>query len=61
VKKARNEASDRKMWAKHNAERYNWHGKTFFNALQQIADGHNDARGLAQEVIAEFKKGEMGK
>lgn len=45
--------------AKWNAERYQLHGETFFNALQKIADGYNDARGLAQEVIEEFHKGAM--
>jgi len=36
--------------------RYEWHGKTFFAAIKQIADGHNDARGLAQEVVDKFEK-----
>ncbi len=44
--------------AKWEARRYEWHGREFFNALDQIANGHNDARGLAQEIIAKFKEGE---
>lgn len=56
--KARKEAANEEYRVKTNKMRYSWNGRVFFNALQQIADGHNDARGLAQEVIAEFKKGE---
>lgn len=44
--------------AKHNAHRYEWHGRTFYNALKQIAEGHNDSRGLAQSVIDTFHAGE---
>lgn len=55
--KARKEASEAKWKNKWNSERYRWHGRTFFDALLKIASGHNDARGLAQEVIAEFEKG----
>lgn len=43
--------------AQHNESMYGWNGKKFFNVLQQIADGHNDARGLAQKTIEEFMKG----
>ena len=57
--KARNEAKKTHYNAKWNATRYEMHGRTFFNALVKIAEGHNDARGLAQEVIDIFKKGEM--
>lgn len=31
-------------------------GREFFDALRKIAEGHNDPRGLAQEVIAPFIK-----
>ncbi|MFA5897664.1 MAG: hypothetical protein WC829_00995 [Hyphomicrobium sp.] len=55
--KARKEASEAKWKNKWNSERYQWHGRMFFDALLKIANGHNDARGLAQEVIAEFEKG----
>lgn len=44
---------------KQNMERPQWYGRTFLAALEKNAAGHNDARGLAQEVIAEFKKGEI--
>lgn len=50
--------NDRIATEKWNKERARFYGATFLKALQQIADGHNDARGLAQEVIADFKKGE---
>ena len=30
-----------------------WNGRKVFDALQKIADGHNDPRGLALETIAE--------
>lgn len=56
--KSRQSAADAKARAKWNEERYKIHGKTFFDALEKIANGHNDARGLAQEVIATFKDGE---
>jgi hypothetical protein len=55
---ARRTASDARWNEKWNAERYQWHARSFFDALVKIAEGHNDARGLAQEVIAEFKSGE---
>lgn len=56
--KARQAASTAKYNAQMNQERYGWHGRSFYNVLVQIAEGHNDARGLAQEAIDEFKKGE---
>ena len=43
---------------KQNQERFKWHGRTFYNALKQIAEGHNDPGALARETIAEFHKGE---
>lgn len=57
-KAARQAANPRRYNQKHNQERYQWYGRQFFDALQQIADGHNDARGLAQQVISKFKEGE---
>ncbi len=53
----RREASDRKYNEEFNKRRYEWHGKKFFDALQVIANGHNDARQLAKDVIDEFMKG----
>jgi hypothetical protein len=55
VVKARRAASDargQEAWNKRLIESY---GKTFYDALVKIADGHNDARGLAQETVARFK------
>jgi len=56
--KARNAASTARYNEKRNRERYQWYGREFFDALVKIAEGHNDARGLAQQVIDDFKKGE---
>lgn len=58
AKQARREASTARYNEQTNNERYKWYGPKFFNALAKIAEGHNDSRGLAQEVIDEFKKGE---
>jgi hypothetical protein len=58
VAKARREASDARSKKQWNERRYETYGRTFFNTLAKIADGHNDARGLAQETIANFKSGE---
>lgn len=58
VVKARQEKSEKRAREKINKERYKLYGRTFFDALEKIANGHNDARGLAQEVIADFKEGE---
>lgn len=33
------------------------HGKTFYDALKTIADGHNDARGFAENVLKNFHDG----
>lgn len=53
---ARNKAASAKYNEQHNRERYSWNGRRFFDALQTIADGHNDARGFAQEIITDFLK-----
>jgi hypothetical protein len=55
---ARRKASDARSTEKWNKLRYELHGRTFFDALLKIAEGHNDARGVAQEAIAKFKSGE---
>lgn len=57
--KARREATDAKQREKWNVKRYEIHGRTFFEALEKIAAGHNDARGLAQAVIDTFRDGEI--
>jgi hypothetical protein len=59
VAKARQEANDARSKEKWNEQRYQWHGRTFFDALLKIANGYNDARGMASEVIAKFKEGEQ--
>lgn len=53
--KAREAAIDARQEAAWQKRRYEIHGKSFFDALVKIAEGHNDARGLAQEVINSFK------
>lgn len=59
AKAAEREAeSTRKMNADFNKRRYDYYGRQFFAALEAIAAGHNDARGLAQSTIDEFKAGE---
>lgn len=53
----RREKSDARYREKTNKERYQWYGKTFYDALEQIANGHNDAMGLAKAVIKKFQEG----
>lgn len=36
--------------------RYGFYGKSFYDALVKIAEGHNDARGLAQEIVNKFNE-----
>lgn len=57
AKAARDKASHDKYIADMNKRRYQWHGPKLFAVLQQIADGHNDARGLAKDTIEEFERG----
>lgn len=40
------------------ARRLEFSGQHFYKVLVKIAEGHNDARGLAQETIAPFTTGE---
>lgn len=56
--RARRKALDAKYNEQHNKDRYRRYGPTFYNALKKIADGHNDARGLAKETLDEFHRGE---
>lgn len=44
-----------KYRAKSKERLYEFYGKSFYNVLKKIADGHNDARGLAQEIINNFE------
>ena len=57
AKEARNKKSEAVWNERYNKERYSIHGRNFFDALKKIADGHNDPRALAKEVIKEFMKG----
>lgn len=58
AKKAKHDAeyADYMARAKAASERrkFERHARTFFDALQSIAGGHNDPRSLAQETIASF-------
>jgi hypothetical protein len=58
---ARKKATEARYNERFNEERYQWHGREFFNALVKIAEGHNDPRGLAREIIDAFKAGEAGR
>lgn len=53
---ARRAESDARYEAQWQEHRYQIHGKTFFDALKKIAEGHNDARGLARDIIDKFVK-----
>lgn len=52
ARRAAVEARSKEAWNKRLLEAY---GKTFYDTLVKIAEGHNDARGLAQEAINRFK------
>lgn len=54
----RHEAATKAYNEKYNKARYGYHGRHFYEILKQIAEGHNDARGLAQETIDKFHEGE---
>lgn len=51
IVKARQEASAARSEQKWQQRLLEIYGHTFYETLVKIADGHNDARGLAQEVI----------
>jgi hypothetical protein len=51
-RRAAADARSKAAWRKRMLEAY---GSTFYDALVKIAEGHNDARGLAQETLAKFK------
>lgn len=55
ARKTANDARGREQW---NKRRREFHGPMFYDALVKIAEGYNDARGLAQEVVAAFKAGD---
>lgn len=54
--KARQDQAMAKYKDQTNEHRYGWNGKKFYAVLEEIAAGHNDARGLAQKTIDDFKK-----
>ena len=53
ARKAKSDAKGKADWRKRMIEVY---GQTFFDALVKIADGYNDARGLAKEIVDNFNK-----
>lgn len=52
-RKAEKQVRGEVAWNKLLMEAY---GKTFHDALVKIAEGHNDARGLAQETLDKFNR-----
>jgi hypothetical protein len=54
---ARQKKSELEYNKKMNQAKYGWEGHRFYDVLEKIANGHNDARGLATETIENFKKG----
>ena len=57
AREARRAANEARYWAKSDAKRPQWHGHEFLAALRLIAAGHNDARGLAKEIVDKFDAG----
>lgn len=55
--KARREAADARANEAWRKRRLEWYGSSFYDALVKIAEGHNDARGLAQKIIDKFQEG----
>ncbi len=53
----RGAAKDAKMDKEWAGRRMQIYGHSFYNVLEQIAAGHNDARGLARKTIHEFNGG----
>ena len=53
--KAKRDEAQRKYDEKWAKERVKSWGPTFYEALKQIADGHNDARQLAKDVLEKFE------
>lgn len=54
---AKQAAADEKYRLESNARRYGYYGRRFYDTLKLIAEGHNDARGLAADLINEFDAG----
>lgn len=53
-KEAEREAIAKVSWARRRKE---IHGAAFYKALEEIAEGHNDPRALANEVLDKFDNG----
>lgn len=51
-------AADARYRDAQNKRRYELYGRTFFDALKKIADGHNDPRTLAMDITQKFIDGE---
>jgi hypothetical protein len=51
---ARKKAADARSDAEWQKRRIEIHGKCFYETLKQIAEGHNDPRALAQEMLDQF-------
>lgn len=54
--KGRRSAQERKYYDELNKKQSQWHGPKFLAVLRQIADGHNDPRSIAKEVIDAYEK-----
>lgn len=54
---ARRQEQQRRYNEGYNRDLVKWHAGSFKEALEKIAAGHNDARGLAQEVLAKYTAG----
>lgn len=54
--KARADKTQAKYDADWQRRRYEIYGKGHFEALVKIANGHNDARGLARELVDKFNE-----
>lgn len=50
----RNKAASDKWESQALKERFRYFGKTFHDALEEIAKGHNDPRAKAVDVLAKF-------
>lgn len=56
---ARRKASRANEEAKYEAFRMEAYGRAFHDALRKIADGHNDPRTLASEILDKFEKNSL--
>jgi hypothetical protein len=54
VVNARKEKADTEYRKKHRADMTRVYGSSFLRALRQIAEGHNDPRSLAKEIVSDF-------